>query len=59
MIIRILVYALIVYLLFRFVKRILGISSQQRSVNENRKEPVNPPPYDENKVEDIDYDEIN
>jgi hypothetical protein len=59
MIIRLLVYVLIIYLLFRFLKRILGITNQKRSVNEKRNEPVNPPPYDKNKVEDIDYDEIN
>lgn len=55
--IRILFYGIIIYLVYRFLKKLIA-PAQRKTHVQGGSNKENPSPYDRNNVEDIDYEDV-
>ncbi len=56
--IRFLFYLILFYFLWKWLKRLSGVGGRKRSAVLGNNKAAQPPPFDPNNVEDIDYKEL-
>jgi hypothetical protein len=55
---RIILYVVLIYLVYKLLKNLLKPAQKQRFSMKGKSQNDTPPPYDPNQVEDIDYEEV-
>jgi hypothetical protein len=56
--IRIILYGILFYIIYKFLRRLFEPSSQQRTSVRGDPKPEKQQPYDKSKAEDIDYEDV-